>query len=79
MEGGHPRTRLRGSLADRPGYLLGPGWNHQHDRKLYLEVIKDKVANIKQYKSSSDVTVIAPIATGFALIIGFACWETFSK
>lgn len=30
------------------------------------------------FKPSNDVTVIAPIVSGFAAIIGFACWETWS-
>jgi MFS family permease len=30
------------------------------------------------YKSSSDVTVVAPMVVGFVVIIAFALWETFS-
>jgi hypothetical protein len=31
------------------------------------------------YKKSSDPSVIAPLAVGFALLIVFGCWETFSN
>lgn len=31
------------------------------------------------YKPSSDVTVVAPMCTGFGVLVLFAFWETFSK
>jgi hypothetical protein len=31
------------------------------------------------YKKSSDAYVVAPMATGFALLAAFGCWEQFSK
>lgn len=31
------------------------------------------------YKSSSDITVIAPLVVGFVLIAGFGAWETWSS